>query len=404
MRKVARCFQVSLKLLVLGILSAWLITLQYILRTPQPLTSVLSGEDRLYKWIHGHIFYKIVGDQDAPPLVLLHSLEIGASSYEMRGLIASLAQHYRVYALDLLGFGLSDRPKIAYTADLYVNLCRDFLVDVVRQPATLLASGLSCNYSIAIAASHPDLCHRLVLLSPVAVFKPRERHRWLSLLAENPTLGLVLYSLLTMHVVLREVVALRQGLGYQHVPAKELNDISAAAHQIGAEYAVLALMAGKLDLPVSDQLRMLQQPNLTIWGTRHVSVASLPQISAQTHVVSIQDVGLRIQEACPDKVVASILAWRQMEEKPAEVPVGTKTSSVVANGSVVEEHAAEPVSEAPAVLEKPSPSPTIEAYCVKCRKKRMMQNATKIITKNGRSAMEGTCPVCGTKLFRFISG
>ncbi len=44
-----------------------------------------------------------------------------------------------------------------------------------------------------------------------------------------------------------------------------------------------------------------------------------------------------------------------------------------------------------------------EAYCVKCREKREMQYAQRIVTKNGRNALEGTCPVCGTKLFRFVA-
>jgi hypothetical protein len=44
-----------------------------------------------------------------------------------------------------------------------------------------------------------------------------------------------------------------------------------------------------------------------------------------------------------------------------------------------------------------------KAYCVKCREKREMQDEQKIVTKNGRNALEGTCPVCGTKLFRFVA-
>lgn len=39
-------------------------------------------------------------------------------------------------------------------------------------------------------------------------------------------------------------------------------------------------------------------------------------------------------------------------------------------------------------------------YCVKCRKKKEMKNATKIKMKNGRPATKGTCPECGTKIFR----
>jgi uncharacterized protein DUF5679 len=46
----------------------------------------------------------------------------------------------------------------------------------------------------------------------------------------------------------------------------------------------------------------------------------------------------------------------------------------------------------------------VEAYCVKCRTKREMKNPTEVTMKNGRPAMEGVCPVCGTKLFRMMSG
>jgi len=41
-----------------------------------------------------------------------------------------------------------------------------------------------------------------------------------------------------------------------------------------------------------------------------------------------------------------------------------------------------------------------EAYCVKCKAKRTMQNDHKITMKNGKPATEGTCPVCGTKMFK----
>lgn len=39
-------------------------------------------------------------------------------------------------------------------------------------------------------------------------------------------------------------------------------------------------------------------------------------------------------------------------------------------------------------------------YCVKCKKKREMKNPTRAMLRNGRRATKGTCPVCGTKMFR----
>ncbi|MDP6510187.1 MAG: DUF5679 domain-containing protein [Dehalococcoidia bacterium] len=41
-----------------------------------------------------------------------------------------------------------------------------------------------------------------------------------------------------------------------------------------------------------------------------------------------------------------------------------------------------------------------QAYCMKCRTKREMKNPEKVTLKNGRPATKGTCPNCGTKMFR----
>ncbi len=45
----------------------------------------------------------------------------------------------------------------------------------------------------------------------------------------------------------------------------------------------------------------------------------------------------------------------------------------------------------------------MEAYCVKCREKREIQDPEEVTMKNGRPAVQGTCGVCGTKLFRIKS-
>ena len=41
-----------------------------------------------------------------------------------------------------------------------------------------------------------------------------------------------------------------------------------------------------------------------------------------------------------------------------------------------------------------------EAYCVKCKAKRVIKDAQKITMKNGRPATQGACPECGTKMFK----
>ena len=45
-----------------------------------------------------------------------------------------------------------------------------------------------------------------------------------------------------------------------------------------------------------------------------------------------------------------------------------------------------------------------EAYCVKDKQKVEVQNAQKITMKNGKPAIQGTCPECGGKVFRIGAG
>lgn len=42
------------------------------------------------------------------------------------------------------------------------------------------------------------------------------------------------------------------------------------------------------------------------------------------------------------------------------------------------------------------------AYCVKCKRKVEMEGAKEVTTKNGRRALRGRCPACGTTVMRFI--
>jgi len=44
--------------------------------------------------------------------------------------------------------------------------------------------------------------------------------------------------------------------------------------------------------------------------------------------------------------------------------------------------------------------PVATGYCVKCKASREIKDAKAITMKNGRPATQGTCPVCGTKIFK----
>lgn len=44
----------------------------------------------------------------------------------------------------------------------------------------------------------------------------------------------------------------------------------------------------------------------------------------------------------------------------------------------------------------------MEGYCVKCKTKREISEGKEVTMKNGRKAMKGKCPKCGTGMYRIL--
>ena len=74
-----------------------------------------------------------------------------------------------VYAPDLLGWGRSDKPRLAYDGELYIQLIGDFLEDVVAQRCTVVAAGLAAAYAVQIAIDRPELIESLALVVPSGI-------------------------------------------------------------------------------------------------------------------------------------------------------------------------------------------------------------------------------------------
>ena len=403
-----------LGLSVLGtFIAATIIALRHKIETPQPLESILPGDSHIYRWREGHIFYVTLGDEKAPPLLLLHTPAIGASAYEMRKVMGALAQTYHVYAPDLPGFGLSDRPKRNYTAEMYINFCHDFLTDVVQRPATILASGLSCNYAVIVAKRHPDLCRQLILISPQALFGG-ERARWrlLAELIKLPAVSFFLYPLITTRLALRLAMMLKRTRQGQ-IPGVDVDYLYASTHQFGAEHAPLALLTGNLLVNASQEFDSLHQPTIIIWGARALhnswSITSQHFMPNFAEIALIQDAGVNVHEEYPIKVVENIQEWAEAgkadtTESEFEVTVAADRKTIKATGKdVVTEE-----SPAPAQAQQANEIDTqtavesreIEVYCARCKKKTVMQNVQEVTTKNGKPAMKGTCSVCGAAQYR----
>ncbi len=107
------------------------------------------------------VFYTVKGEGD--PVILLHGF--GAAVWVWEKQIEVLSRHYRVYALDLLGHGFSDRPKIPYTLQTYVRFLREFMDGAGIQKATLIGNSMGGGLAWAMAALSPERVDRLILIN-----------------------------------------------------------------------------------------------------------------------------------------------------------------------------------------------------------------------------------------------
>ena len=419
-KRLVGTVRLVLRLLGLGALGsvalAGVVAVRHMLVTPQPLDSPLPGEAHLYRWKRGYIYYKVAGELSAPPVVLLHTPELAGSAVEMLGIMAPLAAGHRVYAPDLLGFGLSDRPDISYTADLYTELLHDFLADVVKVPATIIASRLACNYAISVAASSPELCARLVLLSPTALYGHQVgTFRLPAALASALPASIIIPRRLEMLFYPLLVTLMRLAGRVKNSPETQLLEPSAGAatsnplpdytyattHQFGAEHAPMDWLAGNLASDVSAAMQKLRQPILLIWGTGELQYGATRGSFAldeaemggiTTRIVLLQRTPSMIHRELPETVVKTILQWGA---EPAISKANTSTSNKPDEAGDTTTAPDTTVTEL-----QDATRPQVEAYCMKCKQKRGMLNPREVTMKNGRIAVQGDCEVCGASLFR----
>ncbi len=111
--------------------------------------------------VHGHsIFYTVKGEGD--PILLVHGFGAGIWVWEKQ--MEALSRSHRVYAIDLIGHGYSDRPRIPYTPETYLNFLKGFLDRAGIGEVTLIGNSMGGGIGWGTTVLFPDRVKRLVLI------------------------------------------------------------------------------------------------------------------------------------------------------------------------------------------------------------------------------------------------
>ncbi|MTE11864.1 alpha/beta fold hydrolase [Nocardia aurantiaca] len=103
--------------------------------------------------------------ESGPPVLMLHSA--GSSHLIWTPQIAALSREYRVYAVDLPGYGASARPADGYTLERYSELIRAFIEQHGLSGVGLVGNCVGSAISLTLARRHPELIRAVVAINPL---------------------------------------------------------------------------------------------------------------------------------------------------------------------------------------------------------------------------------------------
>jgi pimeloyl-ACP methyl ester carboxylesterase len=181
------------------------------------------------------------------PVMLLHSINAAPSAREVRPLFDHLRGERPVFAIDLPGFGRSDRAAREYSPEFYAQAIIEASDALGLDSVHLLALSTTSEFAARAALAAPGRIASLVLISPTGLGErspPSEttKSRILGFL-QTPLLGRGLYRLLRI----RPSVRFFLGMAFEGAPPAALVDYACAtAAQPGARHAPFYFLSGKL--------------------------------------------------------------------------------------------------------------------------------------------------------------
>ncbi|MBF2056308.1 MAG: alpha/beta fold hydrolase [Cyanobacterium sp. T60_A2020_053] len=233
---------------------------------------------QVWQWRGFNIGYQCQGDK-GDALILVHGF--GANCGHWRHNLPVLAQNYRCYAIDLIGFGASAKPQpgteIDYTFDTWAQQVADFCREVVGTPAYLVGNSIGCIVTMQMAVSFPDLALGIVALNcSLRLLHERKRASlpWvrnvgstvMQKVLQNKTIGNFFFAQIAKPKVIKNLLG--QAYRRREAITDELVDLIYQPSQDEGASDVFLAFTGYSGGPLAeDLLPILPCPLIFLWGT-----------------------------------------------------------------------------------------------------------------------------------------
>ena len=295
------------------------------------MTAQLTASDTLDKQIwpwQGHrISYTVQGN--GQPLVLIHGF--GASIGHWRHNIPVLAQAgYQVHALDLLGFGDSDKPAIAYSVEVWESLLQDYWRSHIQQPTVFVGNSIGGLITLMMLAHSPEMAWAGILLNCAGGLNHRPEELTLPLrlimggftkLVSSDLLGPIIFNEVRRKFRIRG--SLQQVYRNREAITDELVEmLYRPACDPGAQKVFASIVTAPPGPKPTELLPQIQQPLLVLWGENdpwtpikgadiYRTLSGTPNAQPPVTFHAIPETGHCPHDERPERVNALMVDWLQ---------------------------------------------------------------------------------------------
>ena len=288
----------------------------------QQLTTTTSFEKLTWNWKGYKIQYTVMGE--GCPLVLVHGF--GASIGHWRKNIPVLASGgYQVFAIDLLGFGGSDKPPLNYTMELWSELLKDFQAAHIQAPTVFIGNSIGALLSLMAIANHPETAAGAVLINCAGGLshRPHELNPPLRVamsafnrLVRSRITGKVIFNRVRQKAQIRRT--LLQVYRNREAVTDELVDLLyAPSCDPGAQHVFASILSADPGPTPAQLLPKVKHPLFVIWGADDpwtpITGAKIFQQASengqQIQITPIPKAGHCPHDEVPDIVNPLILEW-----------------------------------------------------------------------------------------------